>query len=501
MTTVSSAFSVGCCDLEWTTDGGLPSRSSLKGDQHLVGRLWYPSPEQTKPQWFGGHKQCSWSPHYNYAYGFSTFLFLKSRGMKSYLKPAFTSAVYAIGRSQSVPAYMHTPIAQSKAEFPLVIFSHGIGGNKLSYSAIICSLVCQGYVVFSVEHADGTASAAHLAHGGGWLYYQGWGSEDGRMAQTRHRIAEVLTTLKLLSSMSQGDDVPGLKLSGGLNPQTLLQGRLDVEAVALAGHSYGGATVTALCSQEPAFKCTVALDPWWGALLADQAALERWKTNSPLLIMGSHRWNTPNSRGQLACGGERQAKLLQAVRYREEGPNGSQGGGAVLLVIKGTAHHTFTDVVPYFQTRFSWLIHMLGFTDDIDPALSLRLISQSTLAFLNRHLPLTEAQRSQFRQSQPLPDSATSAVNHVATTSQHMPSAEGQGRYTSGGQKTDQKDQTAVHEAGLHPGQVVLDGLSDSMSAGMKLDDRTYESRVKPEEREVFENICRDNIAILQLSL
>ena len=33
--------------------------------------------------------------------------------------------------------------------------------------------------------------------------------------------------------------------------------------MALAGHSYGGATVTALCSQEPAFKCTIALDPWW----------------------------------------------------------------------------------------------------------------------------------------------------------------------------------------------------------------------------------------------
>ena len=39
-----------------------------------------------------------------------------------------------------------------------------------------------------------------------------------------------------------------------------------MEAVALAGHSYGGATVTALCSQEPAFKCAVALDPWWSVL-------------------------------------------------------------------------------------------------------------------------------------------------------------------------------------------------------------------------------------------
>lgn len=206
----------------------------------------------------------------------------------------------------------HAPVAEAKAAFPLVIFSHGIGGNRLAYSAIICSLVrqvacrhvllqyampcqldeqplqihmqpslfppaqipstisyifethlgactmhpvvpalhlhyrtmhvsrkrshatkdnlyqrlpallpctlqwcvmsaqprdsiqlraacqaanlmhdldtcwyLQGYVVFSVEHTDGTASAARLAHGGGWLFYQGWGSEEGRMAQTR----------------------------------------------------------------------------------------------------------------------------------------------------------------------------------------------------------------------------------------------------------------------------------------------------------------------------
>ena len=40
-------------------------------------------------------------------------------------------------------------------------------------------------MVFSVEHADGTGSAAKLAYGAGWLFYQGWGAEDARMAQTR----------------------------------------------------------------------------------------------------------------------------------------------------------------------------------------------------------------------------------------------------------------------------------------------------------------------------
>lgn len=55
----------------------------------------------------------------------------------------------------------------------------------------------------------------------------------------------------------------------------MVAGRLDVKAVALAGHSYGGATVTALCSQEPAFKCTVALDPWWSVPTAALQGI-RW---------------------------------------------------------------------------------------------------------------------------------------------------------------------------------------------------------------------------------
>ena len=37
----------------------------------------------------------------------------------------------------------HAPVAKAEAEFPLVIFSHGIGGNRMAYSAIICSLVRQ----------------------------------------------------------------------------------------------------------------------------------------------------------------------------------------------------------------------------------------------------------------------------------------------------------------------------------------------------------------------
>ncbi len=53
-----------------------------------------------------------------------------------------------------------------------------------------------------------------------------------------------------------------------------------------------------------------------GALLADQDVLMRWRTPSPLLIMGSHTWNTPNEKGELKCGGPRQDQILEAARHR-----------------------------------------------------------------------------------------------------------------------------------------------------------------------------------------
>ena len=47
----------------------------------------------------------------------------------------------------------------------------------------VCFL--QGYVVCMLEHADGTAAATKLAYGAGWLFYEGWGTEEVRMSQTR----------------------------------------------------------------------------------------------------------------------------------------------------------------------------------------------------------------------------------------------------------------------------------------------------------------------------
>ena len=42
-------------------------------------------------------------------------------------------------------------------------------------------------------------------------------------------------------------------------------GALDVRRFALAGHSFGGASIGDLCAADPSFVCGIALDPWWCA--------------------------------------------------------------------------------------------------------------------------------------------------------------------------------------------------------------------------------------------
>jgi predicted dienelactone hydrolase len=48
-------------------------------------------------------------------------------------------------------------------KLPLIIFSHGLAGNRLMYSSFCSKLASYGFAVLAIEHADGLASAAKLA--------------------------------------------------------------------------------------------------------------------------------------------------------------------------------------------------------------------------------------------------------------------------------------------------------------------------------------------------
>ena len=51
-------------------------------------------------------------------------------------------------------------------------------------------------------------------------------------------------------------------------------------------------------------------------MVPNSPALRQWRTRSPLLILGSHDWNTPQEGDGLKCGGELQEALMRAATPR-----------------------------------------------------------------------------------------------------------------------------------------------------------------------------------------
>jgi len=336
------------------------------------------------------------------------------------------------------------PLARLPTRLPVIIFSHGLGGNRSVYSIICSELASHGYVVLAIEHADGTASCCKLAGGKGWRFYRGLGGDEGQVEKTRHRILEMKTAVKILRTLHKGENIQGLKLSSLDNPAGFLAGALDLRCLAAVGHSYGGATTAALVSEDPLFRCGVCLDPWWAALPEEAMCLAKWRTKAPLLVMGSHDWNVPNLQGQMLCGPERQSKIFNAVKVRKE--HGQRNGaGAMLLVIAGSSHNTFADPLALFSEHVGWALRALGLTARLDPVLGIHLVNAAVLNFLSLHLPLTGDQRQLQTWA---PSSGHTALDRIAELDKANAAAQGRG---------------ARLLSWLFPGRGLLNAVSDAL--------------------------------------
>lgn len=316
--------------------------------------------------------------------------------------------------------------------FPVILFSHGLGGNRHVYVVLCLELASQGYVVVALEHTDGSASAAKLGNGSeDWMFYKGIGDEEAQVSKTKHRRREMETAVRLVNALSTGCPPPSTSLvvsnltisknnKNNIDAAEFFKGRLDTRCIAAIGHSYGGATAAAFCSEQEQNQhqqghphsshhvhvgCCICLDPWWPALYPESSALTSFKSNCPLLILGSHDWNVPNVFGEFMCGIERQEAVMKATTSRQENDDGNKGkgkegaegggggGGALLFVLKGTSHNSFADPLPLFEQAVGWLLKLLGITARLDPVLGIHLLSTVILAFLSAQLPLLQQQR------------------------------------------------------------------------------------------------------------
>ncbi|PPQ65961.1 hypothetical protein CVT26_010723 [Gymnopilus dilepis] len=219
---------------------------------------------------------------------------------------------YFFGALLKIPAYPNAPILNPShsndysqdgeealpSQWPLVIFSHGLGGTRTAYSQFCTRLASAGRVVIAFEHRDGTApvcmprswEAAGRTSPRTVYYIKDVDLlRDGNDAKAAHPIplrGEQLafrrheiyigysTICRLLENdptleLTVIDDTPfdkGSWLARNDFDQPIVR---YSDGVSLTGHSFGGCTVLSLLSTRPLegydaipVERAIVLDPW-----------------------------------------------------------------------------------------------------------------------------------------------------------------------------------------------------------------------------------------------
>ncbi|XP_072103401.1 platelet-activating factor acetylhydrolase 2, cytoplasmic-like isoform X2 [Mobula birostris] len=324
-------------------------------------RLYYPTEaEQLKP--------VSWIPQYQYFVGLADYLDKSKMWFPPLLSLAFGHYSVPVGWNASFRAV---------EKYPVIIFSHGLGAFRTVYSSICLEMASQGFLVAAVEHRDESAACTYYfkpqmeehsadAHSDleeVWLPVRklNAGEEEFplRNNQLSQRVEECGRVLNILSEINSGTSIKNTLESLHLSD---LKGCIDLQKVAVMGHSFGGSTSILALAKDKRFRCAVALDTWMLPLAEDIYS----EVIGPIFCINSDKFQTKES-------------LAKQERLK------SKNNDLKIITIADSVHQSQTDFTLLTGDLLSRAFETRG---RIDPLKGLEITNRAAMAFLQRHLDL-----------------------------------------------------------------------------------------------------------------
>eukprot|EP00057_Strongylocentrotus_purpuratus_P027218 XP_011681692.1 PREDICTED: platelet-activating factor acetylhydrolase isoform X3 [Strongylocentrotus purpuratus] len=337
-------------------------------------RLFYPIdrtdqgiPAEVRPPWL---------PSDHYAEGYANVGGVKCLGSK----------VNSLLENIKLPVWWHGKLSESKTKYPVIIFSHGMGGCRTTYTSICMDIASCGCVVAAVEHRDNSGCHSFFikntsddkptaTNGDQQLLQPTYQAVDFikapyedpelRLRQITQRRDECIASLNFLEVL---DD--GLNYESDIDKDFDLsefKGRLDLSSAAMCGHSYGGATAIATLSKEKRFKCGVVCDPWGYTLSLDESFR---CVDQPMLIINTEKFQFKDNMEHLLC-------LMPDTE--------ATSGSRQMITIRGTDHQCQTDmgfVFPYFLAK------LLNMRDKLHPRVAIETNNDAMINFLSQYISL-----------------------------------------------------------------------------------------------------------------
>ncbi|QSZ30072.1 hypothetical protein DSL72_004592 [Monilinia vaccinii-corymbosi] len=170
----------------------------------------------------------------------------------------------------TIPVRKNAPLLKPKTSnnrWPVMIFSHGLGGSRNAYSHIVGSVASHGMIVIASEHRDGSTPVSYIRepsseststekdenlkkHAKKTVDYVKLSHtpspevEEGRNEQLKVRLWEIGLIHDSLLKLDEGKTITNLNASS--TSLSVFKDQMNVHEpgkIAFAGHSFGAATV------------------------------------------------------------------------------------------------------------------------------------------------------------------------------------------------------------------------------------------------------------------
>lgn len=278
------------------------------------------------------------------------------------------------------------PVSASQESYPVVIFSHGAFGVRMSNASAFRELASHGYIVASIDH---TYHSFYTAFPDGKKVPISMEFLNNAVGvQTNQMPLDETFTVTHEWLKLRTDDVKFVLdslESGKLGPNgEFLNGHMDLDRIGLFGHSLGGAASAQVARERDDVKAAIVID---GTMIGDITGMNSDQTdiltdesfNKPLMLMYGSLFFDPQAK---ATSYQSNIKAYDTAT-----------DAAYSLCIKDSGHLNFTDL-----PRISpFLSGMLGI-GTADSYKCIKIVNDYSLAFFDRHLK---------GQASPLLDDAT----------------------------------------------------------------------------------------------
>lgn len=190
-------------------------------------------------------------------------------------------------RDRDLPVRIYYP-ATGKGPFPVIVFSHGLGGSRDGYEFLGRYWASHGYVCVHLTHIGSDTSVLK----GNKQSLEAMRKAAADLKNALNRPKDVSFALDRLPELNRGD--------------SKLKGRLAVDRIGLAGHSFGGYTTLASAGEtfigprgrdfalgDPRLKAAIAMSA--PAKPRDRATLDQeyGSIKIPLFVMTGTKDDSP----------------------------------------------------------------------------------------------------------------------------------------------------------------------------------------------------------------